>query len=150
MPIISDEELNASGRMDDNKKITRAYGIRSLGAKDKNPSSEKERETVLVQKNCFFDSQRKIQEKDFALFEWKEVCCQFNKENFNKLGSELILLAWGEYFAESFNEQIRSSGVKNIPMLRWNTKDIFIGKLVDEVKDTTDSSQSSSPVEPSI
>ncbi|KAF8501226.1 hypothetical protein BU17DRAFT_72030 [Hysterangium stoloniferum] len=41
VPIISDEELNASGRMDDNKKITRAYGIRSLGAKCKNPSSKK-------------------------------------------------------------------------------------------------------------
>ncbi|KAF8508814.1 hypothetical protein BU17DRAFT_15904, partial [Hysterangium stoloniferum] len=117
-------------------------------------------ETVLVQKNwrehigCGgrrggylgyglykYAFEGKIQEKDFALFEWKEVCCQFNEENFNKLGSELVLLAWGEYFAESFNEWIRSSS---------NTKDTFIGKLVDEVKDATDSSQNSSLVEPSI
>ncbi|KAF8501225.1 hypothetical protein BU17DRAFT_72029 [Hysterangium stoloniferum] len=41
VPIISDEELNTSGRMDNNKKITRANGIRSLGAKHKNASSEK-------------------------------------------------------------------------------------------------------------
>ncbi|KAF8501224.1 kinase-like domain-containing protein [Hysterangium stoloniferum] len=126
-------------------------------------------ETVLVQKNwrehigCGgwrggylgygldkYAFEGKIQEKDFALFEWTEVCCQFNEENFNKLGSELALLAWGEYFAESFNERIRSSSVKNIPMLRWNTKDTFIGKLIDEVKDATDSSQNSSLVEPSI
>ncbi|KAF8514687.1 kinase-like domain-containing protein [Hysterangium stoloniferum] len=87
----------------------------------------------------------KIQEKNFALFEWKEVCCQFNSENFNKLQSELVLLAWGKYFVKSFNECIRSMNAENIPALRWNTEDTFIGNLIDEVEDTTNFSESCEP-----
>ncbi|KAF8524426.1 hypothetical protein BU17DRAFT_63408, partial [Hysterangium stoloniferum] len=100
--IISDEELNTSGRMDNNKKITRENGIRSLGAKHKNASSEKEelREHIgcggrrggyLGYGLYKYAFEGKIQEKDFALFEWKEVCCQFNEENFQQVGIRIDL-----------------------------------------------------------
>ncbi|KAF8517115.1 kinase-like domain-containing protein, partial [Gautieria morchelliformis] len=63
--------------------------------------------------------------KEYAIFQDKNIGGIMGSTNQCDLHNELHLLAWGQYFLDSFFERARKYGAKNIP------DDAFLGCLVE-------------------
>ncbi|KAF8482337.1 hypothetical protein JB92DRAFT_3132383 [Gautieria morchelliformis] len=69
--------------------------------------------------------------KEYAIFQDKNIGGITESTNQCDLRNELHLPAWGQYFLDSFFEQARKYGAKNIPDIKWNADDAFLGCLVE-------------------
>ncbi|KAF8495824.1 hypothetical protein JB92DRAFT_3146908 [Gautieria morchelliformis] len=75
--------------------------------------------------------QGRIGGKEYAIFQDKNIGGITESTNQRDLHNELHLLAWGQYFLDSFFERVRKYSAKNIPDIKWNADDAFLGCLVE-------------------
>ncbi|KAF8498424.1 kinase-like domain-containing protein, partial [Gautieria morchelliformis] len=77
----------------------------------------------------------RVASNSFAVLQSKNLIGDTEYLNKYDLKCELKLLAWGNFFLDSFIRRAQQYGAKNIPEMKWNADGAFLGTLVDKLPD---------------